>query len=307
MTIFRLCLVLVFSVALTACSQTRARTTPEPAEILAATPLPSATRTAMGQPAAPATTPSPSPSAAPLDLPVVVIDPGHGGIDVGAPHIDDDGNVDFTESQVNLALALRIRDILKDRPVRVVLTRDTDSLLNEQGADVNGDGDLSPLDDLQLRIDIANVVEADLFLSIHQNAFYWSDGSPAPDVGGTVTFYCADRPFADESLRFATLVHENIVQALADVGYDTFDREVQDDLVLDEPDEPGSHLIVLGPESDRIVRPSQAPGALSESSFITSAEEAALMRNPKVLDKLAMAYADAIVAYFQTAEGAEDR
>ncbi|MHB0858834.1 MAG: N-acetylmuramoyl-L-alanine amidase family protein [Anaerolineae bacterium] len=301
MTGLRLCLTLALGLALAACTHSRFPVEPSaaPAVMVEAATLVSPTQTAIATPRPTiirTVTPSPSPTATPY-LPLVAIDPGHGGVDIGAPHLTASGRMDFFESEVNLDLAMRIRDHLKDRPVRVLLVRETDRLLNEQWNDVNEDGRVDPLDDLQMRLDLVNEHEADLLLSIHQNAYYYASGRPAPDVGGTVTYYCADRPFADESLRFATLVQEHLVAAFADVGYETFDREVQDDLVLDDPREPGSHLIVLGPESERIVRPSQAPGALSETCFLTHSEEAKLIRNPKVLDRLALAYADAITAF----------
>lgn len=229
--------------------------------------------------------------------PLIAIDAGHGGIDLGAVRVDAQGRLDITESEINLAIALELQKLLLERGYRVLMVRDGDYMLNEDYKDINGSGEGDFVDEVQARVDAINKAEADLVLSIHQNGFYERDGSPAQDVGGTVTFYCADRPFSEENLRFATLVQEHLVAAMHELGHDVHDRGVQDDLVLYVPGEPGSHLILLGPESQRIVRPSQMPGALSEPLFITHRGELALARDAAAQRRLALAYADAIDAY----------
>ncbi|MFP3897075.1 MAG: N-acetylmuramoyl-L-alanine amidase [Anaerolineales bacterium] len=239
----------------------------------------------------------PTPTATPIPF-LVAIDAGHGGRDLGACRLDDEGRLDFTESEVNLDIALRIAEVLRGRGYQVLLTRDGDYLLNAEERDVNGDGRVSPLDENQARVDLVNAAGADLLLSIHQNAFALDDGSPVQDVGGAVTFYCADRSFSDKSLRFAKLVQEAVLGAFHDVGYGIRDRGVMEDLVLEELGKPGSYLVLLGPETERIVRPCQVPGALSEPLFITHRREAELARDRAFLDRLATAYADAICRYF---------
>ncbi len=239
----------------------------------------------------------PTPTPTPIS-PLVAIDAGHGGRDLGACRVDDEGRLDFTESEVNLEIALRIDRELRARGYRVLLTRDGDYLLNAEERDVNGDGRVSPLDENQARVDLINAEGADLLLSIHQNAFALDNGKPVQDVGGAITFYCADRSFSDESLRFAKLVQEAVLGAFRDMGYEIRDRGVMEDIVLYEPGAPGSYLVLLGPETERIVRPCQVPGILSEPLFITHQREAELARDEAFLDHLATVYADAIDRYF---------
>jgi len=160
-------------------------------------------------------------------------------------------------------------------------------------------GQIDHVDESQARVDMINAAGPDLLLSVHQNAFYGSQGEPAEDVGGTVTFYCADRAFSDRNLRFAQLVQDAVVEAFRDAGHDVRDRGVEEDLVLKTPDEPGSYLILLGPKTERIVRPCQVPGALSETMFLTHRREGELARDPAILDRLALAYAKAICGYFE--------
>ena len=206
--------------------------------------------------------------------------------------------MDFSESEVNLDLALRIRSLLLERGYRVLMTRDGDYALNEASEDVNGNGLVDFVDEAQARVDMINSADAHLLLSIHQNTYPSGD-----DVGGTVTYYCSDRSFGDRSLRFARLVQESILGSLRNRGYDARDRGVVDDVDLITPDSPGQHIILLGPESDRIVRPCQVPGVLSETLFITHRLEAKLVRDPEVLDRLAAAYVEAIERYFEEEQG----
>ena len=275
----------------------------------ASTFAPTATNTATVTPPPPtATPPPPTPTATPLPTqtpsptplpPLVAIDPGHGGRDLGAVRVHSDGSLAFTESDVNLAIALRVRDALEDRGYRVLLTRDGDYELNPEGLDVNGDGAVDHLDDLQTRIDLVNDAGADILISIHQNAFVWPNGRSAPDVGGTVTFYNAYREFADHNKRLARYIQQELVAAITELGHDVQDRGVQVDHQLESDPEGGRFLIVLGPESARTARASQMPGVLSETLFLTHDIEAELLQDPQALDAMAEAYARAVELYFQ--------
>ena len=241
---------------------------------------------------------TPSPTATPTPRPYIVgIDPGHGGEDLGACHVDTEGRLVLTESEANLSIALYLRDELAARGIEVVLIRDGDYALNEEGKDINVDGTVDYVDELQARLDMINDADADLLLSIHQNAFYYGNAL-ARDVGGTVTYYCDARPFYEESLRFAHLAQEAIVSALAEIGYESSDRGVRLDSELNAPGEPVKHLIVLGPATPRLERPSEMPGVLSETLFITDDQELQLLLDDDVRQRLAVAYADAIEAYF---------
>ncbi len=254
-------------------------------------------------PPTPTATPVPTLTPNPTPLPpLVAIDAGHGGPDLGAVRVHSDGSLAYTESDVNLAIALRVGDALTDLGYRVLLTRDGDYGLNPEGLDVNGDGIVDSRDDLQTRIDMVNAAGADLLVSIHQNAFYWPDGSRAGDVGGTVTFYNAYRPFADQNKRLASLVQEELVAALRGIGHDVFDRGIQVDHELEAAPEGGRFLILLGPESERIIRPSEMPGVLSETLFLTHDRESELLQDPEALDAIAEAYARAIHRFFEDDE-----
>ncbi|MFH0889510.1 MAG: N-acetylmuramoyl-L-alanine amidase [Planctomycetota bacterium] len=88
----------------------------------------------------------------------VVIDSGHGGNFRGCK-----SNNGLLEKNVNLDIAKRLRELLEENGVKVVMTRTTDKHLS---SNLN--------EDLQRRADIANREGADLFISIHCN---WSNDS----------------------------------------------------------------------------------------------------------------------------------
>jgi N-acetylmuramoyl-L-alanine amidase len=215
----------------------------------------------------------------------IVIDPGHGGQEIGASYTFPDGTV-LAEKDVNLAVATRTAAILRQAGYRVTLTRTTDSWVDASRRDVTGDGKVDLADDLQARIDRANEANATMFLSIHFN------GADDPGMSGTTVYYDAARPFARRSLFFARLLDQETVAALRRVGYPTIDRGVQTDSTAVGQ---GSYFYLLGPAA---ARPSKMPGALVEGLFLTNAHDAQELRNPKVLDALAQAYARAIEIYY---------
>jgi len=104
--------------------------------------------------------------------PTVVIDPGHGGNDGGALSYDASGRVILREADANLAIALSVQRYLSAQGVNVVMTRTGDVSL---GA--------TQMDDLLKRSEIANSINADLFVSIHNNSF------TNPSATGTEILY----------------------------------------------------------------------------------------------------------------------
>ena len=122
---------------------------------------------------------------------MVALDAGHGGSDVGAI-----GPAGTYEKNVTLAITNQVKLLLEQAGARVVMVRQGDR-------DVYGPG-ASDVQELQARVTAANSRNADVFLSIHANAF--SDGS----VGGVSTYYCQKSPY-DGLL--AQQIQNNVVNA----------------------------------------------------------------------------------------------
>ncbi len=89
----------------------------------------------------------------------VIIDPGHGGIDVGAVGID--GSL---EKNINLSISLDLYDFLMVSGINAVLTRDGDY-------EVYRAGEQRTKSDLYNRMDYINSIPDSILISIHQNHF----------------------------------------------------------------------------------------------------------------------------------------
>ena len=91
---------------------------------------------------------------------VVVIDPGHGGVDPGKVGVHQE-----LEKDINLEISLLLREKLKQKGVKVLMTRDEDVGLYSEG-DIN-----KKMADLKSRIRIIDESSCMLAVSIHQNSY----------------------------------------------------------------------------------------------------------------------------------------
>jgi len=125
----------------------------------------------------------------------ITVDPGHGGVDPGAVVAG------VTEKQVNLEIALKVKEIAKDHPpLNVVLTRDTDEYLY-----------------LKERLRLAESYSSAAYVSIQANSF--SD----PNVVGIETIVDDTRPKTDLSWDLSRLIHSSTAPLL-----NTRDRGIKD-------------------------------------------------------------------------------
>lgn len=193
---------------------------------------------------------SPAPSSSvPTDPRLIVLDPGHGGSDSGAQ------NSGLVEKTVALDISSRLRSILLARGWEVRMTRSTD-------ADVYGPN-ASDHDELQARVDVANMGGARLFVSIHVNSFVNSRPN------GTTTYY-----YKSEDLAFANAIHRRLVSATLGT---------KDDGVIKN--------------SLYVVHHTTMPAVLVETAFLSNPEDRALLRSAEWLQKVARAIADGIGDY----------
>ncbi len=119
---------------------------------------------------------------------VLVIDPGHGGIDGGAVAVDG-----TRESGINLAIALRMQAFAELFGQRCVMTRTEDVTLSDAQK-------YSEHEDLVHRARIASETPGAVLISIHQNCYV------APQPHGTQTLYAND----EESRRLGTIIHDSL-------------------------------------------------------------------------------------------------
>ena len=171
---------------------------------------------------------------------VVCIDPGHGGEDPGAVCND------VEEKEVNLEISMRIGPLIEAMGYQVVMTRTTDVTLS-----------------LQERCDIANNARADIFVSVHNNAYLTTSE-------GTETFCYYD---SEEGRRLATLIHNQVVKRT-----ELTNRGVK---------EAGFYVL----------KNTDMPAALLEGAFITNPEEAELLQDPEFQQEIAEGVAEGVHNY----------
>ncbi len=186
--------------------------------------------------------PAPRPTV-PTGKLLVVIDPGHGGKDSGAPGLGG-----LLEKDVVLPISTRIAAILQQNGVQTVLTRDADFFVELQG-----------------RVDIAERVNATLFVSIHANAI-----DKRPDVNGLEVYYY------DTGYGLAEAVRKNILQNIGTLK----DRGTRK-----------ARFYVL--------RKSSMPSILVETGYMTGREDNPRLGNPAYQNQMAEAIASGILKYLQ--------
>lgn len=134
------------------------------------------------------------PSAGPAVRPCLVIDAGHGGVDSGAVSVGG-----AKESEINLAIALRVQKMAALFGLKTVMTRTED-----KGALDYGAGTYSEHKELVYRTELANNTPGAVLLSIHQNNY------PTAQPSGAQVLYGA----GEASRTLGVLTHTNLIRCL---------------------------------------------------------------------------------------------
>ncbi len=247
----------------------------------------------------PAPTPAPSavaqaPARAGIDrLIIVALDPGHGGEDPGA--IGPGGTY---EKDVVLQVALKLRDRINNatvggNPMRAFLTRDGDYFVP-----------------LATRVEKARRVGADLFISIHADAFMRSEAAGASvyalsERGASSTaarWLAANENNADRVGGVNLGVRDSLVQrALLDMSTTA---QIKDSLMLGDSvlREIGSVGRLHKPRVERanfaVLRAPDIPSVLVETAFISNPDEERKLRSESYQNDLANALISGVQKYF---------
>jgi N-acetylmuramoyl-L-alanine amidase len=186
-----------------------------------------------------------------LSAPTIVIDAGHGGLDHGARA----KNPYCEEKRVTLQTARLIKKYLTQLGYHVMLTRSSDEFV--------------PLD---RRVEIANKVNSDLFVSIHFNS------SRSPIAQGIEVFFCESKGVpkrAASSRKLANTVLSRMIRRTQSVS-----RGVKK----------GNFYVI---------RETQMPAILVEGGFISNPQERTNLKNPEYIEEIARGIADGVDAYFK--------
>ena len=229
---------------------------------------------------------------------VVAIDPGHGGcLDWGVPN-PWDNTVEKAEKADTLGIGLALRDLLEEQGITVVMTRTDDSALagddypqlgcdGPAWRDVDGDGRagfeetgrVRTRDELQARIDLANLARADLLVSIHINSM--TQDGVVFEIAATQTFYDDETPWGEPgSGELGRSVQDGVVAALDDVaGYERQDRgtEAVAYYMVSRQWRDGDTCETSGDTWCKPHRAAQLPAVLAEVGSITLEAESELL------------------------------
>lgn len=261
-----------------------------PAPSTAPLPKPPLTTTPAPAPIPEKPAPLPAPAQAKLDrLIVIALDPGHGGEDPGAI-----GPSGLKEKDVVLQVALKLRERLNANPnIRVMMTRDADFFV--------------PLHE---RVRKARRVQADLFVSIHADAFI------TPKARGASVFALSDGAASSQTARWmadrenaadmvggvnAAVKDASVLRALLDMSTSA---QIKDSLklgseVLGQIGKVGKlHKKQVEQAGFAVLKAPDVPSILVETAFISNPEEEDRLRDPDYQDKLVAALATGIARYF---------
>jgi N-acetylmuramoyl-L-alanine amidase len=210
----------------------------------------------------------------------IILDPGHGRGDPGAVHYTADGAVDLTEAEANEDIARQVRHFLEQRGYDVYVTRDGFGKPLAPGPLPRS----AITSDLFDRVELAEAVEGDIFISIHNN------GSTNPKQSGTEIWYCGEHRFGEESGRLADLVLDAAVDGLNEYGYSTIRRGTQEDSTVHQSDGFCQFLVT---------REVQMPSVLTELLFLTNDADAAVLKDGFARERVADHVAAAIDQFLQ--------
>ena len=243
-----------------------------------------------------ASTSPPVTSPAPITdrLIVVAIDAGHGGEDPGA--IGPNGT---KEKDVVLQIALKLRDRInatsvKGSPMRAYLTRDADYFVP-----------------LHVRVQKARKVQADLFVSVHADAFF------TPNAQGASVFALSHGAASSSAARWMAQ-QENKADLIGGMNLGVKDSQVQQVLldmstsaqIKDSLNLGGAILREIGvvgrlhkPKVEQagfaVLKAPDIPSVLVETAFISNPDEEAKLSDPNYQNSMADALVKGLQKYFE--------
>lgn len=188
---------------------------------------------------------------------VVVIDSGHGGNDPGKVGINE-----ALEKDINLNIALKVKDLLTENGVTVIMTRETDAGLYRE-SDSN-----KKIADLKQRCKIIEDSGAAVTVSIHQNSYHLGS------VSGPQVFYYKN---SEEGKKLAEFLQESLAAASNQKS-----RGVKSN---------DNYYLLLNVST---------PVVIAECGFLSNWEDAQKLVTEEFQQKLAEALCEGILAYLDS-------
>ena len=198
----------------------------------------------------------------------VVLDAGHGGMDSGAVGINGE-----LEKNINLAVVRDLKDMLTLSGFNIVLTRDADVSIHDDG--VTGT-QAQKVSDMKNRLDIiTRQVENSMFISVHQNKFTQSE------YFGAQIFYNENNP---DNRMIAQIMQDNF-------------RTIQPE---------NDRQIKLSGDELYLFKDTKIPAVLVECGFLSNPDDAAALSDADYQRKVAYTIYNGIMTYLTSKPDAED-
>ena len=262
---------------------------PAPAPVQVVSPPPPPAPVVVAAPPVPAPTPAPESVARGRDgVPVIVIDPGHGGVDPGATGVSG-----IYEKHITLAMARELKTALeKNGRYRVHLTRDRDVFIR-----------------LRDRVAIARQYGADLFISLH------ADAVQNPQIRGLSVYTLSQNASDNEAQALAEKENKADLIAGIDLSHESADvagilidlaqRETMNrsaGFASEVVDEVGQEIDLLG-NTHRfagfaVLKAPDVPAILVEMGYLSNEYEEKQLRQPAYRARLAKAVTKAVERFF---------
>ena len=198
------------------------------------------------------------------NVPVIIIDAGHGGEDGGAVGIDG-----TAEKDLNLSISLKLNEILSAMGYQTRMVRTTDTSIHNTDADTVRERKVS---DIHNRAAIMNEYENCFYVSIHQNKYSGSS------IWGAQTFYS---PNNEESKELAQLIQSSIANNV-------------------QPD--NKRVIKQSGTNIYVLYNATKPAVMVECGFVSNANELEQLKDDEYQNKMAFAISNGIINYLFSEE-----
>lgn len=208
----------------------------------------------------------------------IVIDPGHGGTDLGATRDS------FVESKIVFEISQKVKEqLIKNNLTDVHLTRELDVLI--------------PLKD---RIKMANDLQADLFISLHANT------STSSQLTGMEFYFNASSLSAQKNKTEKSLTNAQVVEQIKN-DFKHYEKTKQS-LLLSKTVQAASQATVEKSVIKRapyfVIENTDMPSILIELGFISNRREAKKLANAEYQTEVAKIIAEAILEYKEKSDKA---
>lgn len=198
-----------------------------------------------------------------VSLPVsgktVVVDAGHGVPDEGA-----ESSNGTTEAETNLAIALKLQNLLEQSGCTVILTRSDENAIYDIDSKTLKQKKIS---DIHNRVKIGNESSADVFVSIHLNKI------PQQQYDGWQTFYNKD---SEDGQKLAVSIQNNLNEAI----------------------QKENNRVAKSIENVYIINHVEIPISIVECGFLSNPEEEKQLLDNNYQDRLAWGIYNGIIDYF---------